>query len=519
MSNTVQISVSPDVAFEKENLRKFISSFSGIPSNDIIGLRILKRSLDARNRNIKYNLNVWFSCEEEEKKTFKKYSPAYCNVKDKPEVVIAGAGPAGLFAALRCIELGLKPIVFDRGKEIEERKTDIANLNKKEAVNPDSNYCFGEGGAGTFSDGKLYTRSKKRGNVEKILNEFVYHGADENILIDSHPHIGSDKLGPIIISIRNTLLNSGAEIYFNKRISDINIKSDKVDSISFSDGTVKKCSLLILATGHSAYDIYELLEQKKIETEIKGFAMGVRIEHPQVLIDEIRYHGLKRDNYLPAAEYSLVTQINNRGVYSFCMCPGGIIVPAKTDKFSCVVNGMSNSKRNSAYANSGIVVEIRPEDINNISDYGFNQGLLFRKELEQKAYENGGENNVAPAQRMTDFCNSKLSNSLPKISFLPGCKCSNFSEWMPEFIFDRLKKALVIFGKENKGFYTQEAVVTGVESGTSSPVRIPRNPDTFCHIKINGLYPCGEGAGYSGGIISSAVDGQLCVEKIKEQMC
>jgi uncharacterized FAD-dependent dehydrogenase len=426
-----------------------------------------------------------------------------------------GAGPAGLFASLRLLALGFKPVVLERGKNVSDRKRDIALLNRNLGLDPDSNYCFGEGGAGTFSDGKLYTRSKKRGDVRRILEILHLHGADESILFDSHPHIGTDRLPAIITSIRETLVNHGAEFFFGTRVTDFIIEKGQIQGVVTGKDEKFYGKSVILATGHSALDIYRLLERRKLQMQLKGFAMGVRIEHPQHLIDQIQYHTREgRGKYLPAAEYALVKNIAGRGVYSFCMCPGGIIVPSATSDYETVVNGMSNSMRNSPFANSGLVVEIRPEDLSAYREHGEFAGLAFQEDLEKSAYRYGGQGQIAPAQRLTDFVDGKNSSSLPDHSYNPGLVCSPMHEWLPESIRFRLQDGLKFFGRRMKGFMTLEAIMAGVESRTSAPVRIIRDPEKGYHPDLPGLFPAGEGAGYAGGIVSSAMDGEYAADAI-----
>jgi hypothetical protein len=439
---------------------------------------------------------------------------SYDDVSRKIPVIVVGAGPAGLFAALTLIENGMKPIIIERGKDVKARKFDIAQINREHIVNPDSNFCFGEGGAGTYSDGKLYTRSTKRGNVNEILAMLVSHGADEDILIDSHPHIGTDKLPAIIGAMRQTILDAGGEIYFNRRISDIIIQNGKVKGVEDKNGDRFEAQAVILATGHSARDIYELLHRKGLALEAKSFALGVRAEHPQALIDSIQYRQSPRDPYLPAAPYSLVKQVEGRGVFSFCMCPGGIIVPAATESGQVVVNGMSNSRRNSPYANSGIVVQIDPSDIAYLSEYGPFAGLELQRRVEDACWRAAGMNQSAPAQRITDFTKGIVSSSLPDCSYNPGIVPAPLHEILPPFVAGRLQEAFLQFDKMMKGYHTSEAVILGTESRTSSPIRIPRNPETLEHINLAGLFPCGEGAGYSGGIVSSALDGVSCAQAV-----
>ncbi|MCK5823139.1 MAG: NAD(P)/FAD-dependent oxidoreductase [Bacteroidales bacterium] len=513
MQKTINITLTPEQASEEKIYKPLVAKELKIKKSEISLIRVINRSIDARSRNIKVNLRLFVVFDEpapkEEEINFK-----YQNVKNKTEIIIIGAGPAGLFAALRLIELGYKPIIFERGKQVSDRKNDIALLYKEQEVNPDSNYCYGEGGAGTFSDGKLFTRSKKRGNTQKILEVLKFHGANENILIDSHPHIGTDKLPKIIENIRETIINAGGEIHFNSRVTDFIIDDAQIKGVEINNDLKITAKAVILATGHSARDIYELLHKKNIQLQAKPFAMGVRIEHPQNLIDSIQYHCKVRSEYLPAATYNVVRQVNNRGVYSFCMCPGGFIVPASTSPNEMVVNGMSSSARNSKFANSAMVVEIRLEDLKEYEQYGELAGLKFQQHVEKLAFNNGGNKLVAPAQRMADFVNKRISNSLPETSYIPGIISSPLHFWLPEVISKPLQEGFKQFGKSIRNFLTNEAVIIGVESRTSSPVRIPRDKETFQHPQIKGLFPCGEGAGYAGGIVSSAVDGEKCAEKI-----
>ncbi|OQY03440.1 MAG: FAD-binding protein [Bacteroidetes bacterium 4572_117] len=512
MQKNIQLSLSPKQAAQESDYKNYIADYLEIKSDRISYYKIIKKSIDARSHQVKIVVELTVVTDEAVPKV-EEFRPEYKHVTNKPEIVIIGAGPAGLFAGLKAVELGYKPIILERGKEIQERRKDIALLSREHIVNPESNYCFGEGGAGTFSDGKLFTRSKKRGSVKKILEVLKYHGADEKILVEAHPHIGTNKLPDIIKNIRQTILNSGGEIHFDTKMTDFTIKNDKIQSIVTNKGDKIDVQAIILATGHSARDIYYLLDKKGIELEEKSFAMGVRVEHPQDLIDSIQYHCDIRSEYLPAASYSLVNQINNRGVYSFCMCPGGFIVPSATEADQVVVNGMSPSNRNSKFANSGMVVEIRPEDINGFEEYGKLAGLKFQEHLEKMAFLNGGSGQTAPAQRLHDFVNGRLSGILPETSYHPGIASSPLHFWLPEHIGPRLQQGFKNFGKKMYGYLTNEAVVIGVESRTSSPVRIPRDKEKLHHPQIKNLFPCGEGAGFAGGIVSSAVDGELCAEK------
>ena len=513
MNKQIDIKCTPEEASNNKLFLKIAANQLKINSNEITNHRILRKSIDARKRDVIINMRIEIVTENSEFEQ-KKIVFNYKDVSNSDEVFIIGTGPAGLFAALRLIELGIKPIIFERGKPVSERKIDIAKINRESIVDENSNYCFGEGGAGTFSDGKLYTRSKKRGSVTRILEILNNHGADENILYEAHPHIGTNKLPRVIKKIRETILNAGGEIHFNSKLTNIIVKNNEITGVEINENEEFKCKKLILATGHSARDVYEMLYVNKIELEAKSFAMGVRVEHPQKLIDSIQYTCDIRSEYLPAATYNLVQQINNRGVYSFCMCPGGFIVPAATAPNQMVVNGMSPAKRDSEFANSGMVVEIKEEDLKEFKYFGVLAGMKYQENFEEIAFNNGGKGMIAPAQRLKDFVNGRVSESLPKTSYHPGIVSSPMHHWMPENIAKRLQKGFKIFNNKMKGYVTNEAVIIGVESRTSSPVRIPRNKDTFEHISIKGLYPCGEGAGYAGGIVSAAIDGERVAEII-----
>lgn len=513
MLREVQLTLNPEQASSLETIKKVALQKIGIESFGDFSVRIVRKSVDARGRFPKINLTALVSNKDFETTYSNTFD--YKNVSNAPEVLIVGAGPAGLFAALRLIKLGLKPIILERGKEVAERKKDIAQLNRNLSINEDSNYCFGEGGAGTFSDGKLFTRSKKRGDIRRILETFHIHGAQDEILYEAHPHIGTDKLPIVIKNIRKTILDCGGEVHFGSKLSNLILQGNKVVGAKTADGNSFSAKAIILSTGHSARDVYELLQQQNILIESKGFAMGVRVEHPQELIDQIQYHSKKKDPFLPAATYNLVQQVDGRGVYSFCMCPGGHIVPASTAKDELVVNGMSSSKRNSPFANSGIVVEIRPEDL---PDYNKNNlcGLEFQKTIERLALaNNGGGLQTAPAQRLADFAKGRLSADLPQCSYLPGVISSPLSFWLPESIGKRLQQGFKAFDKKMHGFLTNEALIVAVESRSSSPIRIPRDKETGEHLQISGLFPCGEGSGYAGGITSSAMDGEWIAEKVK----
>ena len=484
----------------------------GVNPKEINGIKVLRKSIDARKKETFFNYKVAVYINENVPEK-SEYTFNYKDVSNAKEIHIIGFGPAGMYAALRCIELGYKPIVLERGKNVQERRRDIKAINQDHIVNKDSNYCFGEGGAGTYSDGKLYTRSLKRGDVRRIFENLVFHGATEQILIDAHPHIGTNKLPKIIQNIRETILNFGGEIHFNTRVTDFVIINNKLKAIQLENGNEMTVNSVILATGHSARDIYELLHKKNIALKAKSFAMGVRIEHPQEIIDSIQYScDGNRDELLPAAAYSLVQQVNNRGVYSFCMCPGGFIVPAATAEGEVVVNGMSPSRRNNKFANSGIVVEINiNKDIPKYDQFGPLKGLEYQKNLERLAFTSGARNQTAPAQRLVDFVEGNLSPTLNETSYQPGLNSAPMHSLLPKLIGSRLRKGFEAFGRKMHGYYTNEANIVGVESRTSSPVNIPRK-ENLEHPEIEGLFPCGEGGGYAGGIVSAAMDGERCAE-------
>jgi len=513
MKKTLEISLSPKIASSEVYYKPIIAKKLGIPAKKVSFIRILRKSIDARKGNIKINLRLMVYFNEPAPGQGKRKF-FYQDVSNREEVIVIGAGPAGLFAALRLIELGKKPVILERGKEVNERKKDIALISKEQIINPESNYCFGEGGAGTFSDGKLYTRSRKRGDVKRILEIFHFHGAPENILYESFPHIGTNRLPGIIKNIRNSILNAGGEIHFNTKVTDLFIRNHEVEGVLTHRFDKIQGRAVILASGHSARDIYQMLDRKGIQLELKSFAVGIRIEHPQELIDSIQYHGIFRGKYLPAASYSLVQQVEGRGVFSFCMCPGGFIVPSATSSEEIVVNGMSSSKRNSPFANSGIVVEIQEKDLAEFSKFGVMAGLQFQQNLEHLAWEYGGKRQTAPAQRMVDFINGRLSQFLPEVSYAPGVYSVSMDTWLPDFITRRLKQGLIAFDQRMKGFLTNEATVLGVESRTSSPVRVPRDYRSLQHPRVKNLFPCGEGSGYAGGIVSSAMDGERVAERI-----
>jgi len=516
MQKDIDLRITPEQAADMDILKQLFAEHNKIPADEITSVWILRRSIDARQRNIYVNIRIRGYINEIP--TEQPYLPVdYPDVSGiKKQAVIVGAGPAGLFAALRLIELGIKPVVIERGKNVRERKRDTALINRDHIVNPESNYCFGEGGAGTYSDGKLYTRSKKRGNVDKVLNVFCQHGADTSILIDAHPHIGTDKLPGIIERMRQQILLSGGEVHFETRMDELILDNNTIKGVRTNGGDVFM-GPVILATGHSARDVYYMLHRQGVRIEAKGLAVGFRVEHPAHMIDQIQYHNPEgRGEYLPAAEYSFVVQSGGRGVYSFCMCPGGIIVPAASGPRQVVVNGMSASNRGSRWSNSGVVVEIHPEDFPEYSKYNELSLLKFQEDLEELAWLHGGKSQTAPAQRMYDFVKGRKSNTLPATSYVPGIISSPMHEWMPQFVSMRLQEGLGKVGM--KGYLNNEALLLGVETRTSSPVRIVRDKESFEHIEIKGLYPCGEGAGYAGGIVSAAMDGERCAESLASKM-
>ena len=512
MVKELQLRVNLIEEKKEDILKKKASRKLDINISKINSVKVLRKSIDARKKEVVFNYKVAVYINEPQP-TAPDYIFDYKDVSKAKEIHIIGFGPAGMYAALRCIELGYKPIVLERGKNVQDRRRDLRAINQEHFVNEDSNYCFGEGGAGTYSDGKLYTRSLKRGDVRRIFENLVYHGATEEILIDAHPHIGTNKLPKIIKNIRENIIKYGGEVHFDTRVTDFVIRNNKLQAVQLQNGTEMAVNSVILATGHSARDIYELLHKKDILLKAKSFAMGVRVEHPQLIIDQIQYScDGQRDELLPAAAYSLVHQVGNRGVYSFCMCPGGFIVPAATANGEVVVNGMSPSRRNNKFANSGIVVEINVDkDIPKYEKYGVLKGLQYQKDLEKLAFNAGGRSQVAPAQRLTDFVEGRLSSSLNETSYQPGLNSSPMHSLLPKLIGSRLRKGFAAFGQKMHGYYTNEANIIGVESRTSSPVNIPRK-ENLEHTEIEGLFPCGEGGGYAGGIVSAAMDGERCAE-------
>lgn len=516
MIQEINIRVKPSIIEDSEELKKTFAEELNISVQQIIEFKILKRSIDARSRNIVFQLKVQVGIQEKIPVTNQFFSKKK-DVKNAKPTIIVGAGPAGIFAAIELIQLGIKPVVIERGENVKDRRRDLAAINKTHRVNPESNYCFGEGGAGTYSDGKLYTRSNKRGNVKKVLSILIEHGASPDIAVDAHPHIGTNKLPKIIVSMREFIIECGGEVHFNTKVLDFLIKDDAIIGVDTNKGEFI-ANNVILATGHSARDIFRKLNEKKILIEAKSFALGVRIEHPQALIDKIQYKCDSRGDYLPPASYSMVTQTKYKPVYSFCMCPGGIIAPCATAPGEIVTNGWSPSKRNNPYSNSGIVVAVDANDFKPFEEHGNLAALEYQSSVEQKAWEMGGKTQVAPAQRMIDFVNGKTSTSLPKTSYHPGIKSVELREVLPKAVSIALQHAFKDFGRKMQGYYTNEAILHATESRTSSPVKIPRNNETLEHPQIKGLYPCGEGAGYAGGIMSAAIDGQRCAEMIANKL-
>ncbi len=519
MKKLLELALLPEVAFDEQLLQQHIYRLLRLQPADKPVIRQLKRSVDARSRQVKVNitLEVYMGELPPPLLTFKKEYP---NVTHAPQAIVVGGGPAGMFAALRLIELGIKPILLERGKDVRSRRRDLAAITKHHTVNADSNYCFGEGGAGTYSDGKLYTRSKKRGDVRRILEILVAHGATEEILVDAHPHIGTNKLPLIVTALRESIESAGGEFHFNTKVTDLILADDTIKGVVTQNGGHIEGIGVILATGHSARDVFELLHAREVYIEAKPFAMGVRIEHPQPLIDEIQYHTADRGDYLPASSYALVAQVKHKGVekgvFSFCMCPGGYIVPSATAPGEVVVNGMSPSRRDSKYANSGMVVAIDADDLLPYQQYGPLAGLQMQRELEQRACAIAGGTQAAPAQLMTDFVQHKVSRELLPTSYQPGLVSVEMTEVLPENIAFRLKEGFKVFGQKMKGYLTNQAQIVGVESRTSSPVRIPRDKESLEHVQIKRLFPCGEGAGYAGGIVSAAMDGERCAEKLAQ---
>ena len=524
MIQEYQIRILPEQAANEEGIKRYLAKEKGLDVRTLNKVRVLKRSIDARQRTIFVNLKVRAYINEMPQDDQYVHTE-YPDISSRPRVIVVGEGPGGLFASLRLIELGYRPVVLERGKDVRERKKDLSNITKTQKVDSESNYCFGEGGAGAYSDGKLYTRSKKRGSVDKILNVFCQHGANTNILADAHPHIGTDKLPRVIENMRNTIINCGGEVHFQTKMTCFILEGDRVigvEAVNLVTGTEENYrGPVILATGHSARDVYRYLASSKIEIEAKGIAVGVRLEHPSQLIDQIQYHNRNgRGKYLPAAEYSFVTQVDGRGVYSFCMCPGGFVIPAATGPEQLVVNGMSPSNRGTAWSNSGMVVETHPEDVVQ-SEEELKDPLsmmYFQERVEKLCWQQANMKQTAPAQRMADFVNNRLSYDLPKSSYAPGIISSPLHFWMPSFVSKRLQEGFKTFGKNAHGFLTNEATLIAMETRTSSPVRIVRDRDTLMHVRIQGLFPCGEGAGYAGGIVSAGVDGERCAEMCAEYL-
>ena len=520
MRKNLSLVIDPEIAFDEDNFKNHIHQILQSPENANSFIRPLKRSIDARGRQVKVNVEAEVFIDETPTPNI-SFVKNYSNVTNSKQAIIIGAGPAGLFAALRLIELGIKPIVLERGKDVRARRRDLAAINKDHIVNPESNYCFGEGGAGTYSDGKLYTRSKKRGDIRRIQEILVAHGATEEILVDAHPHIGTNKLPQLVAELRESILLAGGEVHFDTKVVDFIIKNKELKGVILENGNEISGLGVILATGHSARDIFELCQKRDVLIEAKPFAMGVRIEHQQSLIDSLQYHRLERGKYLPAASYSLVGQTHfkgvQRGVFSFCMCPGGFIVPSATAPGELVVNGMSPSRRDSKFANSGMVVAINEVDLQPFKNYGALAGLQLQKELEQKACRMAGGGQTAPAQLVGDFIQNRLSKTMLDTSYQPGLISSDMLNVLPDFIGRPLQEGLKQFGQKMRNYASNEAQIIGIESRTSSPVRIPRDKETLEHLEIKRLFPCGEGAGYAGGIMSAAMDGERCAEKLVEK--
>lgn len=515
----IDIRVTPEVAHHSKDLQKALAKYIGVSEKNLSAYKILKRSIDARARQIKYQLRIGYFLKDESVIWPESEEKNYHQVTEQSlRILVVGSGPAGLFSALKLLEKGIKPVVIERGKDVRARRRDLAKINKEHLVNPDSNYCFGEGGAGTFSDGKLYTRSGNKKTIKKVLQTFVEHGASEDILVDAHPHIGTNKLPDIITKMRETILNLGGEIHFETKLTDFIIEENQLIGIEVNHSEKIYAEACILATGHSARDIFYLLHERNIKIEFKTFAMGVRVEHPQSLIDQIQYKTPERGEYLPPSAYSLVEQVDNKGVYSFCMCPGGIIAPCATTEGEVVTNGWSPSKRNNPYANSGIVVTIDDEELADFEKYGPLKGLKFQEYIEKKCWQLAGETQRVPAQRLQDFISKRKSTSIPKNSYQPGTTSVEMDSIFPKAMTKRLREGFKKFTQKMKGFDHPDAVILAPESRTSSPVRIPRDENTLEHPELKGLFPCGEGAGYAGGIVSAAIDGERCAEAVMKEI-